>query len=175
MKLYEFVLKFALPGSSNTAEDLLEALYDAGCDDALIGVGEARRIALDFSREAESARDAILGAIRNVRSALPEALLIEASPDLAGLSEIAEVLGFSRQNARKMATSQKNQFPLPAHEGNPTLWHLADVLAWSKSVRLESVDNELLEVAQINRQVNLMRELHQLQPHLREELEALMA
>ncbi len=80
MKEYEFTLKFSLQGASLDPNDHLEKLHDSGCDDALVGTGKTGSIALDFIREADSAFDAINSALQNVKSAIPEAKLIEAIP-----------------------------------------------------------------------------------------------
>ena len=79
MKTYQFTLKFSLPVAENDMDGLVERLGDAGCDDALIGVGKPGRIALDFEREAESAFDAITSAIASIKKVVPEAKLVEAT------------------------------------------------------------------------------------------------
>ena len=56
--------------------------------------------------------------------------LIEAGPDLAGLSDIADVVKVSRQNMRKLAVPHFRSFPTPVHEGSSALWHLSEVLDW---------------------------------------------
>jgi hypothetical protein len=38
----------------------------------------------------------------DVRAALPEAILIEAAPDYVGLSDVADSVGVTRQNLRKL-------------------------------------------------------------------------
>jgi hypothetical protein len=93
---YVFTLKFQI--ASKHPDALIERLAESGCEDALIGTGQAGRLALEFSREARNAYAAMLGALRDVKSALPETKLIEATPDLAGLTDVAEMLGVSRQN-----------------------------------------------------------------------------
>ncbi|MEY8252721.1 MAG: DNA-binding protein, partial [Colwellia sp.] len=101
MNEYEFTLKFSLQATSVNPEDHLDKLYEAGCDDAIVGTGKKGSIALDFIREADSAFDAISSALMNVKSAIPEAKLIEATPDIVGLTEVADMLGCSRQNIRQ--------------------------------------------------------------------------
>jgi hypothetical protein len=73
MKLYEFTLKFALPDASQDPANYIEQLAQAGCDDALIGIGQQGRIALQFSREANTAFAAITSAIKDVKTAIPRA------------------------------------------------------------------------------------------------------
>jgi predicted DNA-binding transcriptional regulator AlpA len=128
MQEYEFTLKFNFPDPSHTPESYLDNLALAGCDDALIGIGQQGRIALNFNREAESALSALYSAIEQVKSVIPDAQLIEATPDFVGLSDIVEVVGYSRQNIRKLMLNNQASFPPPIHEGSSALWHLASVL-----------------------------------------------
>lgn len=83
MTAYDFSLAFSLPDSGTEAEQYLDALFEAGCDDAVIGIGERGTIGLDFSREAESAEEAIQSAITNVQAAIPGAVLFEADTDIS--------------------------------------------------------------------------------------------
>jgi hypothetical protein len=96
--MWEFVLKFRLPRDGADPTDWLDALFEAGCDDATVGVGKHGSIALDFSREAPSAEEAIHSAIEDARKAIPSAVLTEISPDLGNLADLADVVGCSRQN-----------------------------------------------------------------------------
>lgn len=77
---YDFTLKFSVP--PNLAQDQIEsALFQAGCDDAIIGLGQKGRLALNFTREASSAEQAMLSAIQDVQLAVPAARLVEAGRD----------------------------------------------------------------------------------------------
>ena len=60
---YEFTLKYWLTTADSDADELVERLGAAGCDDALVGIGQPGRIALDFSREARSAQAAVVSAL----------------------------------------------------------------------------------------------------------------
>ncbi|MDP2714570.1 hypothetical protein [Rheinheimera sp.] len=73
MKLYEFTLRFTLPDANQNAENSIAALAQAGCDDALIGIGQPGRIALQFSRKANTAFAAITSAIKDIKIAIPRA------------------------------------------------------------------------------------------------------
>jgi len=80
MMEFEFTLKFTLAaGSSPNMDELVERLGAAGCNDALVGIGQTGRIALDFTREAESAKQAIFSALEQVRRAIPTAKLLEGA------------------------------------------------------------------------------------------------
>ena len=124
MMEYEFILKYALADEHTNAEQYLDALFEAGCDDATIGTGKTGAIALEFVREAASADEAVLSAIADVKKAIPDAELIEVSPDLVTPTEIATVIGCSRQNIQKLSLTQKKTLSQP---NSPKLgwWHLA--------------------------------------------------
>ena len=95
MTTFEFSLKFSVPEEG--VDRQVERLGEAGCADALIGVGRPGRIALNFDREADSAFVAVAGAVSEVRAAIPEARLIEVAPDLVGLTDLAGIVQCSRQ------------------------------------------------------------------------------
>ena len=79
---YDFVLKFKLSQGSADANDLVERLGEAGCGDAVVGIGQPGRIALNFTREADSALQAFISALEDVRRVIPDAELVEVSPHL---------------------------------------------------------------------------------------------
>lgn len=74
-----FTLTYQLLSDDNDTDAILDRLAEEGCDDALVGVGQPGRLALEFVREAASAHDAIEGAIEDVRRAVPNARLIDAA------------------------------------------------------------------------------------------------
>jgi len=158
MKTYNFELKFSLPGTAEDPEFLIEKLGEAGCTDALVGIGQSGRLAFHFTREGHSAFEAVLSAIKNIKQAIPEACLIEAAPDLVGLSDIAEILGYSRQNIRKLMLNNLASFPTPIHEGKTILWHLSSILTWVKKTDRYHIDELLLDVANANMQLNIAKE-----------------
>lgn len=171
---YVFTLKYQLTEKATDTAELVERLAEAGCDDALVGIGQPGRVALEFTREAKSAEDAVFSAMSNVRSAIPSASLIEAIPDLVGLTDVAEFLGLSRQNMRKLMLTHVGSFPVPVHEGSTALWHLADILTWLQAKGGYSLDQNLLEIAKITLQVNVAKESQRLSHSLSSEFEALM-
>ena len=154
MTVYEFVLRFAVGGADTDPAQFFEALAEAGCTDALVGVGRMGVIGLDFARASQSAEEALGSAIASVKRAIPGSVLIEASPDLVGLTELAEILGFSRQYMRTLASTHHTTFPAPVHQGRPSLWHLATVLEWVESVACRAVDPMMAEVARVTMSLN---------------------
>jgi len=159
---YEFTLKFSLADADGRPDRHIEALAAAGCEDALIGVGQRGRIALDFTRSAKSAMAAISSALRDVRKAIPDAALVEASPDFVGLTDVAGFAGFTRQNMRKLMLGNGPTFPVALHDGKPALWHLADILTWLEAEQGRPADAALLEVAKATMLLNIAKEARKL-------------
>jgi hypothetical protein len=172
---YEFTLKFALPANHRPIDDLVERLGENGCEDALVGIGQTGRIGLDFNREADSAKSAIFSALAAVKTAIPGAKLLEVTPDFVGLSDIADCVGVTRQNMRKLTVTHKDHFPVPVHEGRAALWHLSPVLLWLRERANYSIPPVLLEVAHIAMQINLAKEASQIERSAQKELFELVA
>lgn len=155
---YVFTLKYRLPPDETDMDALVERLAEAGCDDSLIGTGLPGRIALEFTREAASAHRALQSALRDVRRAVPGVELIEASPDIVGLSDVAELIGVSRQNMRKLMLTHAGAFPAPMHDGSTSLWHLADILTWLGDRGGYDVDEGVMETCVAAMKVNVEKE-----------------
>ncbi len=86
-------------------------------------------------------------------------------PDLVGLSDIADVVGVTRQNMRKLAIGNFTSFPSPVHEGSSALWHLADVLDWLSTMGgTYKVAPGVLEISTTAKQLNLAKQAQQIDP-----------
>ncbi|MBW4536822.1 MAG: DNA-binding protein [Pleurocapsa minor HA4230-MV1] len=151
MKEYDFTLMFRLNHGDKNPEVYLDLLYEAGCDDALPGIGKPGYLALDFIRESDSAFDAIESAIANVKSVFATAEVIHVSPDLVGIKELANIFECTRQNIQKFVS--KPTFPNPVYKGSQTIWHLATVLDWF-IVNGHEINQELLELAELTMSIN---------------------
>lgn len=162
MKEFDFELIFKLPNITDDPQGYIDRLFEAGCEDATISTGKLGMIALSFSREAASAQEAVQSAISNVQQAIPEASLVEATPDIVSITDISTILGHSRQYTRKLfdANSSSNM-PAPIHVGSPSIWHLNEVLGWLKSIGKSgnNINDSLLEISTITREVNLRRQI----------------
>lgn len=161
MSVYEFTLTFSLPqkqGGGENPEQYTDALYEAGCDDALIGNGTHGSITLDFMRESAAAEEAVSTAIDNVKTAIPGAELNEVKPDLVGVSAIAKLLNCSRQNVQKHVTSDPFDFPVPAYTGRSPLWHLAEIASWilgeQNQIKM-TLDEEIYEISKVAFKLNI--------------------
>jgi hypothetical protein len=172
---FTFKLNYQLSHDDANPDALVERLGEAGCDDALVGIGQPGRIALEFAREADDAFSALVSALADVKKAIPTARLIEVGPDLVGLTDIADVVGVTRQNMRKLAVTNFSTFPAPVHEGSSALWHLVDVLKWILLRGGYKVDQRTMEVATTAKQLNLAKQNLQLEPEVFRQVQGLLA
>jgi predicted DNA-binding transcriptional regulator AlpA len=170
----EFGMKFKLGAGSIDMDALVERLGEGGCDDATVGIGQPGRIALEFTREASSVKKAIVGALKDVKSAISDAELIEVTPDFVGLTDVAELVGVSRQNMRKLMLTNAATFPAPVHDGSTSVWHLAHVLEWLMN-RDYPIEPQLFEIASMAMQINLAKEALRIDAPLQKEVRILVA
>lgn len=68
MAKQEFEFTLILSGVRELTPKVLDAFYEAGCDDALIGMREGVAYA-EFCREADSFAEAVTAAVRDVETA----------------------------------------------------------------------------------------------------------
>jgi hypothetical protein len=112
------------------------------------------QIALDFSREAKSAEQAVISAISDVKKAIPDAKFIEAAPDFVDVPDIADALGVTRQYVRKIVLQNVRDFPPAVFNDMRAIWHLDIVLHYMVDRKIRRVDDALLEIARANRMFN---------------------
>lgn len=180
MTEYEFELHFALPDVAADSEHYLDALYEAGCDDAVIGLGQPGYLALDFCRSAKNAESAVKQAVKDVKRAIPHAMLITAAPDLLNISDLvrvleqANVVRLTRQAMRKYAFNQvkKTVRPFPGSQVfvESPLWHLDEVIQWlldNDKVTQRDNAETLLQIAHCARELNASLEYQRLAPDQR--------
>ena len=77
MQEYDFTLKFNLKSAQQDGAHYLEPLAQAGCDDAVVGIGQLGRISLNFIRQAETEQAAITSALDAIQQSIPGATLLE--------------------------------------------------------------------------------------------------
>ncbi len=132
---HEFAL--ILSGVPELTREVLDAFYEAGCDDALIGMRDGVAYA-EFCREADSFREAVLSAIGDVESAGVGALVEHVEPDeFVSMSEIARRLDVTREGVRKWVAGQRGPGNFPPPVGGLTkhspLWRWTDVVHWHQT------------------------------------------
>ncbi len=150
MNNYQFQLVFLLHPNED-AEQHLDALFEAGCDDGLMSIGKAGYLAADFTRESVTAYEAIKTAIKNITKAIPHAKLIKAGPYIANLSEMANLFGCTKQNLSKYARGEslkKESFPCPIISGKVDYWYVLDIASWfykQDKINIQKQDIEALK------------------------------
>jgi len=112
----------------------LDALYEAGCDDALFGVRDGAQYGA-FDREANSFSEALASAITDVTSTVAGLQVVRIEPDeLVTMAAIAKRSGLSREYIRLLSTNQRGPggFPAPVTyaDHKTRLWHWPDVAHW---------------------------------------------
>lgn len=131
MKTYQFSL--LLKDVDENTPGLEDALFQAGCDDALLHF-RAGAAYLDFDREAPSLEEAILSAITGVESSSIKMTVCHVAPEnLVTESEIAKRLEVKRQTVSLWIKGKRRVlFPRPfmkLTEKSP-LWKWTEVTEW---------------------------------------------
>jgi len=130
-RIYQFTL--VLKNIDATISNMEDSFYEAGCDDALINFRNGA-VYLEFDRESSSLEEAVISAIKDVKSASIEADVASVAPDnLVTESEIASRLNKSRQTVSLWIKGERRKsFPHPVmrvSEKSP-LWNWHEVVTW---------------------------------------------
>lgn len=139
----EFDFALILSGPTDLTSEVEDGLFEAGCDDATLSL-QYGVLYLEFSRSADSLKEAILSAIQDVRKAGIGADVVRVDEcHLVTMAEIGRRIGRSRQLVHQYITGQRGPggFPAPAcnlAHGRP-LWQWCAVSYWL-------VQNDLLRV-----------------------------
>lgn len=151
---YEFTL--VLTGVEDLTPQIVDALYEAGCDDATIAA-RSGRVYVTFDRASDSMKNAILSAIANVRNAGVGADVLRVDYcNLVTQADIARKIGRSRELVRQYIVGKRGPggFPAPVCEitdGSP-LWYWCEVAywLWQNDMIKESALRDAEEVDMIN-------------------------
>ena len=161
----EFTLILAGPVKIDRQTE--DALFEAGCDDALLGSRDGV-VFLDFARTADSFSEAVSTAVRDVRTAGFDVLRVEPD-DLVSASEIARRTKRTRQSIRQLSTGARGPggFPPPHARLKCTspLWRWTEVAKWFSSYGLGSRNRAAgnsLEQAETIGRVNAVLEAQRL-------------
>ena len=131
----DWAFRLTVAGIGLTDEQL-DALFEAGCDDAAFSLERDGTVFGFFDREAATQEDAVLSAIHDVQSADIDARVLRVTEDDDWLtaSEIATRVGRTRQSIGQLVRGDRGPggFPAPvARHGLPNpLWSWSDVEAW---------------------------------------------
>jgi hypothetical protein len=153
-KTYQFTL--TLKSVDEKTDSLEDCLYEAGCSDALINFRNGT-VYLEFDRESSSFEEAVISAIRDVKSSSIDADVASVAPEnLVTESEIASRLDLSRQTISLWIKGERRKlFPHPVmriSQKSP-LWSWHEVVAWlfkNELIEDEEMIEEALFLANIN-------------------------
>ena len=128
---HEFVL--VLSGSTDLDDSLMDALFEAGCDDATPSL-KYGRISMMFTRVAPSFQEAVYTAIRDVKKTGLADVYSMDECSLVSQADIARRIGKSRQYVGQCIAGTKGPggFPGPVcgiSEGH-SLWSWCEVSFW---------------------------------------------
>lgn len=153
-KTYQFTL--VLKNVNEQTAALEDCLYEAGCDDALINFRNDTAY-LEFDRESSSLEEAVISAIRDVKSSSIDIDVASVAPEnLVTESEIANRLNMSRQTISLWIKGERRKlFPHPVmHVSQKSpLWSWHEVVTWlfrNELINDEKMLEEALFLANIN-------------------------
>lgn len=174
-KLNVFNFTLVLKKVNENTPNIEDSLYEAGCDDALINFRNGA-VYLEFDREASSLEEAVISAIKDVRSSSIDAEVASVAPEnLVSEAEIAKRLKMKRQTISLwIKGARRKGFPYPImrlSEKSP-LWNWYEVVKWlydNKIIKNKSFMEEASFFANIN------AALEELDKKMRKERHSLLA
>lgn len=179
--LTTFSFTLLIDGPDLQTDENMNALFEAGCDDALFGSRDGIQFA-DFDRDAQSFAEAIGSAIRDIKSAVPEAAILRVEPEeFVSQKAIADRTGLSKEYVRLLANGERSSggFPAPVRwvDAKTRLWLWSDVAEWIEIHLGRKVERAhgVHTVAAFNGLLEVRRHAHSLSPEEgREELAELV-
>ena len=176
MPIHHFTL--IVDGPDVQEDALIEALFEAGCHDALVGNSEGIQY-VEFDREATDLDDAILSAVANVERAPGARVARIADAGLVTMADIAARIGRTREGVRLLVNGARGPGGFPSPVTDPRsryrLWRWSEVQAWIRAYlgeeQVESRDDDVLTA--VNASLELRRLGHRLHPDHRTTLREL--
>jgi hypothetical protein len=169
----EWTFRLDLAGVDVDSDDQLDALYEAGCDDATFATDAGGTYAI-FHRSASSPESAVLSAIRDLEGvgAPVRVLRVDTEDDWLTAAEIAQRVGRSRQSVAQLIRGVRGpgEFPPPVarRDSRNPLWSWEQVREWFARYTPEVVPAEATHLspdflAAVNDRLDL-RERHRHMP-----------
>lgn len=176
MATHRFTL--IVEGPDLQAEPFIDQLYDAGCDDALVGRSHGVQ-SVDFNREAASLEEAICSAIADIARLDGVEVVRIAGAGLVSLADIAARTGRTSESVRLLAEGHRGPSAFPAPVTDPRsrhrLWRWAEVDRWFEaSVPEHQADGQEQVVTAINAALEFRRLDRGLPPEWRRSLQELL-
>ena len=131
MPVHHFTL--IVDGPDLQAGASIDALFEAGCDDALVGCAEGIQY-VEFDREAEGLDEAVLSAVADVEKVPGLTVSRVADAGLVSMADIAARLGRTREGVRLLVAGARGPggFPPPVTDPRSRyrVWRWSDVRRW---------------------------------------------
>jgi transcriptional regulator with XRE-family HTH domain len=150
-----FEFQIFCSGMDTSDDSFLDALYEAGCDDATVFFKDGY-VCLDFSRQAESAERAVLSAISDIYQSGLTGEVVRVEPeDLASLSEIAQRVGVTRSSLQKYARGESRvgqDFPRPVQgilASRRELFSTFEVMQWMIARQRKIIDKQVIDLFRV--------------------------
>lgn len=161
-----------LTGRDVLTDEAQDALFEAGCDDALFGELDGAQYA-EFDREGTSFTAALRSGIQDITSTIPDVHVRRVEPDeLVTMASIAERSGLSREYVRLLTRGQRGPggFPPPVGyaDRKTRLWHWPDVAHWLSENRKAKTKVDV-EGAELIAAMNAAFDLRQHSRHLKKQ------
>ena len=174
MTIHHFTL--IVDGPDLQDDSLIDALFEAGCDDAAIGRVDGIQY-VDFDREAASLDRAILSAVADLERIEGVEVVRIADAGLVSMADIATRVGRTREGVRLLVTGARGPggFPPPLTDPRSRyrLWRWSDVVVWFEKHLGENLTDEDDEVlAAFNAGLELRHHRRRLAPPDQERLDS---
>ncbi len=131
MPLHEFTM--IVEGPDLQDEGVIDALFEAGCDDALVGRTDGIQY-LDFGRETDTFEEAVFSAIAEVESVAGVKVVRLAEIGLLSMADIAARTGRTRESVRLLVAGKRGPggFPPPVTDPRSRyrMWWSDEVHRW---------------------------------------------
>ena len=164
MSTHHFTL--IVDGPDVQSDAVVDALYEAGCDDALIGQTDGIQY-VEFDREASGVVEAVSSAVADLERVDGVRVVRIADAGLVSMADIAVRTGRTREGVRLQVTGARGPggFPPPVTDprGRYRLWRWSDVERWLAASLGEAAATEEDHVlAAINASLELRHHGHRL-------------
>lgn len=148
MPVHNFTL--IVDGPDLQDASLIDAVFEAGCDDAAIGRIDGIQY-VDFDREAVTLDQAILSAVADLERIGGVHVVRIADAGLVSMADISSRIGRTRESVRLLITGARGPggFPPPITDPRSRyrLWRWSDVALWltrNLGVELSGANDEIL-------------------------------
>jgi hypothetical protein len=171
-KTYTFTL--ILAGIPEVTQEIEDLLFEAGCDDALLGSRDGVSY-LDFDRAGDGLEATVKSAILDVHRAGLKVARVEPD-ELVNAAEIARRIKRTRESVRQLVAGTRGPggFPPPVSSvtRSSPLWRWSEVARWfTEHQRVgngSATDPSVLESAETIGKLNAVLEMRRLTSSLRE-------